>query len=251
MSIEKFNPIISNEAIPYTQINTYVIQNISDMEAGFVWVYLLSKPENWSVIKTHVKNHFGIGAQKIKKIFSYLAKHGLIQYVRTRSPQGQLLTSEIRVLNGSQFNKDGGSTTGTEIHPVENHTPGKHTTTNKRSYKEKKNIKKERVEEPETTLSGFEPNKEAIDYAKQHNLNLQEELESFDERHRGKFTQYEFMRWLKYAQTYQNKLVSKKSANAEKQINSPRGRDYTQERLDREEREEREAFAKRNKKRIY
>lgn len=133
MSIEK---TISYEEIPYFQIYTHVIQNINDLEAGFVWVYLRSKPKDWEVIKEHLKNKFNIGDDKLKKIFSYLASHKLIKYVRTRDDKGKIIKVEIVVLNGSKFindqqlkdlstgdNKTDGST-GVKTQRVASHTCG-------------------------------------------------------------------------------------------------------------------------------
>jgi hypothetical protein len=105
MSVEKFNPKILGEIIPYTQVNTRVIQEIDNMEAGFVWVYLLTLPKDWKVVKAHLANHFKMGKAKIKKIFAYLKSHNLIEYIRERLPNGQLSTIDIRVLNGSRFIK--------------------------------------------------------------------------------------------------------------------------------------------------
>ena len=127
MSVEKFNPCISGEIIPYTQVNTQVIQNIRDIEAGFIWMYLLTMPKNWTVVKAHIKNKYGIGDNKIKRIFAYLKRCNLIEYVRERDETGKLRKSEIRVLNGSRFND---STTGMENHPLVNQTSGKQATTN-------------------------------------------------------------------------------------------------------------------------
>lgn len=106
MSIEKFNPVISGEAIPYLQANTFVVQNITNIEAGFVWIYLLTLPKDWIVVKSHIKKHFNIGDGKIKRIFAYLHKHGLIEYVQRRNETGKMEKSEIRVLNGSKFKID-------------------------------------------------------------------------------------------------------------------------------------------------
>ena len=82
MSIEAFNPHISIEVEPYTLIHNEAVQNIDNLEAGFVWVYLRTKPREWKVVKQHLINHFKITKYKIKLIFAYLSKHNLIQYKR-------------------------------------------------------------------------------------------------------------------------------------------------------------------------
>lgn len=106
MSIEKFNPRIYGEAVPYTQVNTKVIQEIDNMEAGFVWIYLLSLPPTWKVVKEHLKSHFGIGKEKLKKIFAYLNAHRLIEYKQVQNELGQFGAFDIHVLNGSRFVRD-------------------------------------------------------------------------------------------------------------------------------------------------
>lgn len=130
MSVEKFNPKVRGESIPYLQANRHVVQSITNLEALGVWIYLLSLPEDWKVIKEHVQKHFSIGVDKLKKIFSYLNRVGLIEYERTRNNDGTLNTVSIIVLNGSRFN-DGKAdlsteiTTGVKTTPLDNHTCGK------------------------------------------------------------------------------------------------------------------------------
>lgn len=145
MSIEKFNPRISGEAIPYTQVNNNVVQNMTNCEAFHVWAYLLSLPADWRVVKEHLKNHFGFGNQKIKKIFAYLHLCNLIEYTRARTAEGKMHKVEIRVLNGSRFNnvteKKLVHTTGSEIHPVDNPPGGVWPTTNKTNNTNKQKTK--------------------------------------------------------------------------------------------------------------
>lgn len=103
MSIEKLNPRIRGEAIPYTQVDSRVVQKIRNLEAGFIWVYLLTLPPDWNVVKKVIKERFGFGNDKLKQIFSYLAKHRLIEYVRSHDERGVFVGIDINVLNGSQF----------------------------------------------------------------------------------------------------------------------------------------------------
>jgi hypothetical protein len=103
MSVEKFKPTIENECIPYAQIRQEVIDNITNLEAGFVWIYLISKPSSWQVIKEHLKHKFGIGDKKLKVIFAYLRKCNLIEYIQTKDEKGSFGKSNIRILNGSRF----------------------------------------------------------------------------------------------------------------------------------------------------
>lgn len=105
MPVQKYNSEtkINHQPIPYTQINTYVIQNLTNMEAGWVWLYLLSKPVDWLVIKAHLKNHFNIGNAKVKSILSYLAKCHLIENIQIRDEKGRIVRTDVNVLNGENF----------------------------------------------------------------------------------------------------------------------------------------------------
>ena len=161
MSIQKFNDSseLQQELVPFTQINTKILQSIKNMEAGFVWTYLLSLPSGWKVIKQQLKKHFGIGDLKIKKIFSYLNKHRLIEYIVVRKDK-KIERWDIRVLNGSQFidlenttekddkkqsvkDKSYTQPTGSKTNPV-GFQPGCESRTIKeiQSYKKNKKIKK-------------------------------------------------------------------------------------------------------------
>lgn len=149
MSIEKFSPRITGEVIPYTQVNTHVVQNITDPIALAIWVYLLTLPPSWNVVKEYLEKHFKIGQDRIKKTFAYLHRCGLIEYVRGRNENGRLQKVEIRVLNGSKFlnnieNKKLSTeiaTTGVKTTPVVNHTCGKQPPINN-IYNKINNIKK-------------------------------------------------------------------------------------------------------------
>lgn len=160
MSIEKFNPRILGESVPFTQVSTKVIQEITNLEAGFVWVYLLTLPPDWQVVKVHLKNHFGIGELKLKRIFAYLNEHKLIEYTRQRLSNGQLGAVDVRILNGTRFKNPVVQTTGIENHPVVNHTYGFQATTkeinNKLNTNNKRNISCSSGDERASELSLFD-----------------------------------------------------------------------------------------------
>ena len=111
MSVEKFNSLQSMddasfpsyEQIPFAQINLRVINEMKDCDAFHVWVYLVSKPGNWMVIKQHIKNHFGFGNDRVKKIFKILKGSNLIKYIQNKGQNGQFDPVEIVVLNGSNY----------------------------------------------------------------------------------------------------------------------------------------------------
>lgn len=58
-------------------------------------------------------------------------------------------------------------------------------------------------------LSVFEPNQENKTYALENKIDLSKELESFNQRHKGKKTQYEFKRWLENTKEYLEKKQPK------------------------------------------
>jgi hypothetical protein len=123
MAIEKldFGKVIS-EKIPYTLVLNSVIQNIKNLEALAVWIYLYSKPTDWKVIKSNLKNEYHIGNKKIKDIFSYLNRCKLIKYTQARCEKGTLAPIDILVLNGEKFDKkvtfQAEKTTGSKIDPL-------------------------------------------------------------------------------------------------------------------------------------
>lgn len=145
MSIEKFIPGFSGDTVPYVQANTFVIQNITNAEALAVWIYLLTLPKDWLVMKAHVKKHFKIGDDKIKRIFAYLNKHGLIEYIKERDAKGRMgKILEIRILNGSRFISEQ-MTTGVKSTPPVNQTSGKPPTTKNINKQIKQKEKKKQI----------------------------------------------------------------------------------------------------------
>jgi hypothetical protein len=232
MSVEKFNPKISGETIPYFQANTYVVQNIKNMEAGFIWIYLLTLPKDWQVIKSHIKSHFGIGDDKIKKIFAYLNKHRLIEYVRERDENGKMRKSEIRILNGSRFIPEESNTyeksaTGVKIHPLDNHTCGKPPTTNNIDNKGYKNNKEKikdgvvlKAKRPPKLQSlidiNFQPNDSHFLICAAANLDLEQEKDKFIDHFlkTGK-------KWKDWNAAFRNWLRKASEYRAEKQTSNP------------------------------
>lgn len=106
MSIEKLSDEskTTREKIPFTQISNTVINNIKNGDAFLVWAYLLSKTRNWKVIKQDIKNNYGFGDLKIKKIMSYLHRCGLIDYAQPVCATGHFAHVQICVKSGAQFN---------------------------------------------------------------------------------------------------------------------------------------------------
>ncbi len=149
MAVQKLNvkTTVEHERVPYTQVSNHVIKNFKNMEAFCVWVYLLSMPSDWKIIKNQVKNHFGIGDTKVKKIFSCLSAHNLVRNEAIKDPKtNRIIEWKFTVLNGSEFieniNKINTNSTGSIFHRVETPPGGKRRTTNKDKQQINKKITK-------------------------------------------------------------------------------------------------------------
>lgn len=91
------------EETGFTQVGNNVINNIKSGDAFLVWCYLYSKSKDWKVIKQNIKNVYGFGDEKLKKILSYLKRANLIEYVQDKGEKGRFASVQIHVLNGSKF----------------------------------------------------------------------------------------------------------------------------------------------------
>jgi len=193
MSIQKFcsKSQVTSESIPYTQVNTKVIQSIKFIQAGFVWVYLLSKPKDWLVIKSHLRNNFGISEKMMKKIFSYLTKSNLIRNIAVRTPDNKKISHfDIEVLNGESFINIDENLLGSISTRVGINTCSKAGTTNKRYIKIKDNIeikeKDKRGDEKQSNPQikrahpipdDFVPDSSHEKIAQERSINIHNELE--------------------------------------------------------------------------
>jgi len=199
MSVEKYNPKIEYEDTPYMLINVHVVQNISNMEAGFVWIYLQSKPKDWIIIKEHIKNHFSIGNAKIKSIFSYLAKCNLIEYIQESGEKGQFGKHDIRILNGSRFKSYPQESTGGSIYrPAVNRSTGsgllhiKENTKENKKHREPTKIKPDAVEKKPARIKraplsdGFCFNEANLKLCQDRKLNTSQVLEKFKAYYKAK-----------------------------------------------------------------
>lgn len=130
--IEKFDSAtFEQEQIPFTQLNNKVIQNIDDSYAFHIWAYLQSLPPTWQPNRKQLRNHLGIGEDKLKKHLTYLRKVNLMEYEYIRAADGTIRQVKIRVLNGSRFKLPETNTEtedSTNNHRGENTTSGKSTT---------------------------------------------------------------------------------------------------------------------------
>jgi hypothetical protein len=143
-SYENLNPESKTlrEGTPFTQISNLVINNIKNGDAFLVWCYLYSKSSNWKTVKSNIKNVYGFGDVKIKKIFSYLNRSNLIEYVQAKSANGKFAHVQIRISNGSKFDKTQAWLESAphvqKSTPPGNHTNGNDELLNKENTKERK-----------------------------------------------------------------------------------------------------------------
>src|SRR5690606_35090841 len=80
------------------------IQNIT---AGFIWIYLQSKPATWVPCKNEIMKRFGISDSTYKRHMAYLSHVRLVEYRQIRNKDGKLGKSRLVILNGTKFNESG------------------------------------------------------------------------------------------------------------------------------------------------
>ena len=93
MSIQK----LKKAENPYEPIDRDAIQAIKNPVALAIWVYLLSKPNNWNVNKEELKKHFNIGQDRLLKAFKELRELGLYEIVREKNKKGQFVKNDLVV----------------------------------------------------------------------------------------------------------------------------------------------------------
>jgi len=255
MSVKKnTSNFLKLSGLSFTTIVNETMALIPDDGALGIYCYLASKPENWNICYVHLQNRFNKGRDYIQKRMAILKEIGLIETIAIKDNKNRVLHWETTLVNVIKSHntekpysgKSYPQSTILKSHILEKPESGKTGTSNKRSLPIKeKEKKKEREREAEPkkpaasrpSLSDFKPNEENVELAKKLSINIDEELESFKSRHSGKGDlQYEFKRWIKQAHAYRE---SKNVVSIYKKEEPQRQklRDYTQERLDREERE--------------
>src|ERR1700722_17752467 len=212
MSVEKldFN-IVRQESKTFTTHLNSVLQNLNNMAALGLWAYLSSLPDSWTVNKKHLMNHFKVGRDKLSKELRFLESHNLIEMGQERYPNGTVGNQYIIVKCGYNFTYSEPVTENplTAQPFTEKPSPvkaayGKSAPINK-TNNINKNKKRESDIKIEKPLSVFKPDNQNQKLSNNLGLNLEEELKSFTNRHRGEKTQYEFERWMKASFDYKQK----------------------------------------------
>jgi hypothetical protein len=128
INIQKLDPThFEKEQMPYTLICNNVINKCKNPVAGFIWIYLQSKPPTWTPNKWEIMKRFDISEATYKRHMRYLSSCGLIEYHRMRLDDGTIGNFRLVVLNGSNFNPEGDTFKGTvfdltNIHGIKNDT---------------------------------------------------------------------------------------------------------------------------------
>jgi hypothetical protein len=234
MSVKKldFDSIRQSKKSFTTNFNE-VIQNIPNAFYLGVYIYLSSLPTDWKVNIKQLMGHFSSGREKIQRTLKWLNDNELIDYIRIRDENGKFIKDPVDNFNHCAIEVQEGlkfientiknqqlNTTIPETRIMANKLYKKQPTILKNQSVEKPhcgfssptntiintNTKKSREAENQNPLSQiFKPNHENTRLCVQLKLNLEEELKSFDNRHRGEKTQYEFERWIKSSREYLDK----------------------------------------------
>lgn len=164
MSIEKNTPnFLKHSKSPFTTILNKTIQAIKDPAALGIYVYLASKPEDWQISKTNLKNHFGKGEEFIDLRMSYLKSLGLLKSIAIKDEVTKkiirwetILFNEIHEATkgldeDKLHNPEGGKTTPLEKPPSWKNPPPTH-----KRIKEIKEITNKPPKPPSGTSERFD-----------------------------------------------------------------------------------------------
>lgn len=180
--------IVSNEIIK-------ILKN--DLSSLGFYLHIVSLPDNWVFYKTVLAKECGIGMNKLEKILKKLKSFGLIQYGQKRNEKGRFSEFYLDVYDLETLKIN-------DITPdVKNHRTVETVAPSQEAIQETYTNKKRSKDNKERgALSNFLPDEENIKLAKMLNIDFYTELESFNNRHKGKKTQYEFKRWLNMAKEH-------------------------------------------------
>lgn len=142
MSIVKNTPhYLKHSGSFFTTILNKTIDAITDPASLGIYLYLASKPDDWEISVTNLKNRFGKGGDFIRSRMADLKKIGLLKSVAIKDDKGRVIRWETILYNEVQPDIKAQSTSKT--HNVENPPSGNDTmvekphTTNKRDLQKK------------------------------------------------------------------------------------------------------------------
>lgn len=108
MSIQKCKPSYEAGATnfqraPFTQLYNNVVQNCTNMEAGWVWAYLQSQCDGWKLNPHQLMKHFHICKDKMYKILTFMIDaHLLVRHVQ-KTAKGTHISTTYTVLDGTEY----------------------------------------------------------------------------------------------------------------------------------------------------
>ena len=86
------------QKVPYEIVSREVVQSIKNPVALAVYMYLLTKPESWTVRRTDILNHFdGLGRKSYDKAVAELKDKGLYWIAVIRDGSGQIVDRTIMI----------------------------------------------------------------------------------------------------------------------------------------------------------
>lgn len=88
--VEKLQPKLYKENLGFTQLLNETLNAIYDAEILGIYCYLASKPEEWEISKTQLRNHFKIGINKMNNIFTKLRAIGLLEMIPVKNDKGEI-----------------------------------------------------------------------------------------------------------------------------------------------------------------
>jgi hypothetical protein len=248
MSIQKIDfSIVKQEKKTFTTHFNSVLQNLRNPAALGLWAYLSSLPETWIINKAQLRKHFGIGRDKLDDLLHYLEKNDLLETGQLKGKDGKFGDGYIIIKCGYEFRNDCLNTDQNKSYPqseipftenpkckgieissglapfTENQEAESPLTdlpyTEKPSHGKTAPINKiqntNKRKEREALCSFFEPDQANKQLCQSYGLNIDEEVKSFFEKHRGRKDQKEFSIWLKHGYDYRMR-----NKNVQNEVNS-------------------------------
>lgn len=103
MSIVKNTPhYLKHSQSTFTTILNKTIEAISDPAALGIYIYLASKPDNWEISATNLKNRFNKGGDFIRSRLAELKRIGLLKSVAIKDEKGKIIHWETVLYNEPQ-----------------------------------------------------------------------------------------------------------------------------------------------------
>ena len=140
MSIVKNTPnTLKHSGSFFTTIINKTIEAIQDPATLGIYLYLASKPDDWEISETNLKNRFKKGTDFIRARMTELKKIGLLQSVPYKNEKGQITRWETVLYNEPQPIKK--ETIECKNQKVENPASGKTTIVEKPPITNKRDLK--------------------------------------------------------------------------------------------------------------